>query len=126
MINYYQVLCKDRTFTRLEQFKSQDDKNYKLVKKVEHYFLNDEKDNVEHIFTVTGFSFAGRGQNSAIGFADLKDWDVRGGEGQDVASIAGRAMGSLSQIKDAMVFAFFPPAVIELCNASGFDFQLLD
>ena len=36
-INYYQVLCKDRTFTRLEQFKSQDDKNYKLVKKVEHY-----------------------------------------------------------------------------------------
>ena len=37
MINYYQVLCKDQTFTRLEQFKSQDDKNYKLVKKVEHY-----------------------------------------------------------------------------------------
>lgn len=36
-INYYQVLCKDQTFTRLEQFKSQDDKNYKLVKKVEHY-----------------------------------------------------------------------------------------
>lgn len=36
-INYYQVLCKDRTFTRLEQFKSQDDKNYKLVKKIEHY-----------------------------------------------------------------------------------------
>ena len=36
-INYYQVLCKDRTFTRLEQFKSQDDKNYKLIKKVEHY-----------------------------------------------------------------------------------------
>ncbi|PZP55657.1 MAG: hydrophobe/amphiphile efflux-1 family RND transporter, partial [Micavibrio aeruginosavorus] len=96
------------------------------VKKVENYFLNDEKDNVEHIFTVTGFSFAGRGQNSAIGFADLKDWDVRGGEGQDVSSIAGRSMGALSQIKDAMVFAFFPPAVIELGNASGFDFQLLD
>lgn len=36
-INYYQVLCKDRTFTRLEQFKSQGDKNYKLVKKIEHY-----------------------------------------------------------------------------------------
>lgn len=102
------------------------ERTLETVKKVEHYFLNDEKDNVEHIFTVTGFSFAGRGQNSAIGFADLKDWDVRGGEGQDVASIAGRAMGSLSQIKDAMVFAFFPPAVIELGNASGFDFQLLD
>ena len=96
------------------------------VKKVEEYFLNDEKKNVEHIFTVIGFSFAGNGQNSAIGFAQLKDWDVRKGEGQDVASIANRAMGSLSTIKDAMVFAFFPPAVIELGNATGFDFQLVD
>jgi hypothetical protein len=36
-INYYQLLCKDRTFNRLEQFKSRDDQDYKLVKKVEHY-----------------------------------------------------------------------------------------
>lgn len=96
------------------------------VKKVEQYFLNEEKANVEHIFTVVGFSFAGNGQNSAIGFANLRDWSERKGEGQDVMSISNRAMGALSSIKDAMVFAFYPPAVIELGNATGFDLQLLD
>lgn len=96
------------------------------VKKVEEYFLNQEKDSVEGLFTVVGFSFAGRGQNSAMGFVSLKDWDERKGDGQSVQAIAGRSMGALSQIKDATVFAFYPPAVIELGNASGFDMQLLD
>ena len=35
-------------------------------------------------------------------------------------------MGYFSTIKDAMAFAFVPPAVSELGNASGFDFELLD
>ena len=95
------------------------------VKKVEHYFMNDEKDSVESIFTVVGFSFAGRGQNSAMGFVLLKDWDERD-ENQSVFALAGRSMMMLSGIRDAMVFAFYPPAVTELGNASGFDFQLLD
>ncbi len=96
------------------------------MKKVEEYFLNDEKENVKSIFSVVGFSFAGRGQNSAMGFVLLNDWADRKGEDQTVFALAGRAMGALSSIKDAMVFAFYPPAVIELGNASGFDFQLLD
>lgn len=96
------------------------------VLKVEEYFLNQEQDNVESLFTVVGFSFAGRGQNSAMGFVMLKDWSERKSEAQSVQSIAGRAMGALSTIKDASVFAFYPPAVIELGNASGFDMQLLD
>lgn len=96
------------------------------VKKVEHYFMNDEKDNVESIFTVVGFSFAGRGQNSAMGFVLLKDWDERKGDDQSVFALSGRAMMMLSGIRDAMVFAFYPPAVTELGNASGFDFQLVD
>ena len=35
-------------------------------------------------------------------------------------------MGRFAGIKDAMVFAFAPPAVLELGNATGFDFELLD
>jgi multidrug efflux pump len=35
-------------------------------------------------------------------------------------------MGRFMQIKDAMVFAFVPPAVLELGNATGFDFELKD
>jgi multidrug efflux pump len=96
------------------------------LKKVEDYFLTAEKDNVEHLFTVAGFSFAGRSQNSGFGFIGLKDWSERKDPSQSVAAISGRAMGALSQIKDAFVFTFFPPPIRELGNASGFDLQLLD
>ncbi|ABL64828.1 efflux RND transporter permease subunit [Chlorobium phaeobacteroides] len=96
------------------------------VKTMERYLLNQEKENIESVFSVTGFSFAGQGQNSAMGFVQLKDWSSRKNKGQDVASIAGRIMGAMSSVKDAMIFAFYPPAVMELGNASGFDLQLVD
>lgn len=96
------------------------------VTKVEDYMLNQEKENVKSIFTVVGFSFAGRGQNSAMGFVRLKDWSERKRADQSVFALSGRTMGALSSIKDAMVFAFYPPAMIELGNASGFSFQVLD
>jgi hydrophobe/amphiphile efflux-1 (HAE1) family protein len=96
------------------------------VKTMERYLLNQEKENIESVFSVTGFSFAGQGQNSAMGFVQLKDWSSRKKKGQDVASIAGRIMGAMSSVKDAMIFAFYPPAVMELGNASGFDLQLVD
>ena len=35
-------------------------------------------------------------------------------------------MAALSHIRSALVFTFPPPAVVELGNAKGFDFQLLD
>jgi multidrug efflux pump len=56
----------------------------------------------------------------------MKDWSERPGAANRVNAIVGRAMGKFSQIKDAMVFAFAPPAVLELGNASGFDLQLQD
>lgn len=96
------------------------------IKKVEDYFLNEETDTIEHLFTVTGFSFAGQAQNVALGFVGLKDWDERQNKNQSVFSLAGRAMGTFSQLKDAMVFAFYPPPIRELGNASGFDMQLVD
>ena len=96
------------------------------VKAMEHHFLVDEKDNVNGLFTVTGFSFSGRGQNTALGFANLKDWSVRGSGEGSVFAIAQRAMASLSRVRDAMIFAFTPPAIIELGNATGFDMQLVD
>lgn len=96
------------------------------VKQMEEYLLTQEKDNVDHLFTVVGFSFAGSAQNAGLAFAGLSDWDKRGGDHQTVFAISGRTMGALSQLKDAMVFAFFPPPIRELGNASGFDLQLVD
>ncbi|ELX09968.1 acriflavine resistance protein B [Janthinobacterium sp. HH01] len=98
----------------------------KVIEKVEQHFLNEEKDSVASVFAVAGFSFSGNGQNTGIAFVRMKDWAERKSADQRVKAIVGRAMGSFSQIKDAMVFAFAPPAVLELGNASGFDLQLQD
>jgi multidrug efflux pump len=98
----------------------------KVLEKVSDYYLNEEKDTVNSVFSVAGFSFAGSGQNMGIAFVDLKDWSERQAPGQDVASVTGRAMGYLWQMKEAFVFAFAPPAVIELGTSNGFDFYLQD
>ena len=97
-----------------------------VLDQIREYFETKEKNNVDGVFTVTGFSFGGRGQSSGLAFIHLKDWSVRPGAQNRVQAIAGRAMGYFSTIKDAMAFAFAPPAVLELGNATGFDFELLD
>ncbi|AAN57651.1 efflux RND transporter permease subunit [Shewanella oneidensis MR-1] len=96
----------------------------KVLDKVSDHFMAEE--GVRSVFSVAGFSFAGQGQNMGIAFVGLKDWSEREAPGMDVQSIAGRAMGAFSQIKDAFVFAFVPPAVIELGTANGFDMYLQD
>jgi multidrug efflux pump len=75
---------------------------------------------------VQGFSFGGGGQNNAMAFVKLKDWDERHADDLHVNAVSGRAMGALSQIKDAMVFAFAPPAVQELGRSAGFVLYLKD
>ncbi|MCP3940298.1 MAG: efflux RND transporter permease subunit [Desulfobacteraceae bacterium] len=96
------------------------------MKKVEDYFMTQEAKNVNSVFTVTGKSFAGNGQNVGMGFVQLKDWSLRTSPDQQSAAIAQRAMAKLHTIKDASVFAFIPPPITELGNASGFDFELID
>ena len=98
----------------------------KVVEKMEHHFLEEQSEAVKSIFTVTGFSFAGSGQNAAIGFVGLKHWDERQRPDLTVGAVAGKAMGYLSTIKEAFVFAFPPPAVVELGTANGFTLFLQD
>ena len=102
------------------------ERTQKVLDEVTDYYLTKEKDNVESVFAVNGFGFAGRGQNTGIAFVSLKDWSERPGKENKVEAITGRAMGTFSQIKDAMVFAFNLPAIVELGTATGFDFQLID
>jgi multidrug efflux pump len=102
------------------------ERTVEVLKKVEHQFLVNEKDSVRSIFAAAGFSFGGQGQNMGLGFVGMKDWDARHAPGTDVKSVAGRAMAAFSQIREAMVFAFVPPAVLELGTSSGFNVQLQD
>ncbi|CAE6793281.1 Multidrug resistance protein MexB [Xanthomonas arboricola] len=97
-----------------------------VLKQVEHHFLVDQKDSVAGIFAVSGFSFAGTGQNMGFAFVKLRPWDERTGKGQSVTDVAGKAGAFFSTIRDAKVFAFAPPAVSELGNATGFDLMLQD
>ena len=98
----------------------------KVMDQVREHFLTQEKEAVESFMSISGMSFGGGGQNMGLGFAKLKDWELRQRPDLKVTAVAGRAMGKFSQIKEAMVFAFPPPAVMELGNATGLDFQLQD
>ncbi|MGD9506277.1 MAG: efflux RND transporter permease subunit [Syntrophobacteraceae bacterium] len=102
------------------------ERTLKVVREVERHLLVDQKDAVKSVLVVAGFSFAGRGQNSAIAFVSLKDWKLRNRPDLRVKAVAGKAMAAFSKIRDAMVFAFPPPAVMELGNATGFDLELQD
>ncbi|AHB71346.1 multidrug efflux RND transporter permease subunit [Cronobacter malonaticus] len=102
------------------------ERTQKVLDEVTNYYLTQEKDNVNSVFTVNGFGFSGRGQNTGLAFVSLKNWDERPGAENKVPAITGRAMGRFSQIKDAMVFAFNLPAIVELGTATGFDFELID
>ncbi len=97
-----------------------------VVRTVEQHFLKDEKDSVESLFTVQGFSFAGVGQNTAMAFIQLKDWKVRHADELGVQAVANRATEAFAHIKDALVFAFAPPAVQDLGTSNGFAFYLKD
>ncbi|KAF1852446.1 hypothetical protein Lal_00037177 [Lupinus albus] len=97
-----------------------------VIEQVEHHFLVDQKDAVAGVFAVSGFSFAGSGQNMGFAFIKLKPWDERKGPGLSVTDVAAKAGAAFAQIRDARVFAFAPPAVSELGNATGFDLMLKD
>lgn len=97
-----------------------------VIEQVEKYFLEEEKDAVDNMISVVGFSFAGNGQNTGMAFVRLKDWDLRTDKHLKVQAVAARAMAAFSRIHNAQVFAFAPPAIMEMGNATGFDFQLQD
>jgi multidrug efflux pump len=102
------------------------ERTLEVVKQVEHHFLVDEAENVQSMFGVVGYSFGGSGQNAGLAFVRLKPWDERGRADQRVQAVVARAMKAFGKIRDARVFAFAPPAALELGNASGFDLQLED
>ncbi|EBZ8454204.1 efflux RND transporter permease subunit [Salmonella enterica] len=102
------------------------ERTQKVQDQVTHYYLNNEKANVESVFTVNGFSFSGQGQNSGMAFVSLKPWEERNGEENSVEAVIARATRAFSQIRDGLVFPFNMPAIVELGTATGFDFELID
>jgi multidrug efflux pump len=96
-----------------------------VTRQVEQYFSGAEKNNVETVFAVSGFSFSGRGQNAGSAFVALKDWSRRKGAANRADAIAERATRALASVRDARVFSLNPPSIPGLGQAGGFEFQLL-
>ena len=95
-----------------------------VVEQVEGFILKQPE--VQSMVGVLGFSFAGQGQNAALAFVTLKDWDSRIGEEHSAQALAGRAFKALMGIRDAFIFPLSPPPISELGTAAGFTFRLQD
>jgi hydrophobe/amphiphile efflux-1 (HAE1) family protein len=97
-----------------------------VLGRISEHLLAEEKEAIESVLAIAGFSFASRGQNTGVAFVRLKPWDEREGDRLAASAVAGRAMRAFSTMKEANVFVFTPPAVTELGNANGFELQLQD
>lgn len=98
----------------------------RVVRKVEDYFLNNEKANVASVFAAVGSGPGGNGQNVARMFVRLKDWSARDPQTGSSFAIIERATTELDKIKEARVYASNPPAISGLGSSAGFDMQLQD
>ncbi|HEY6134810.1 MAG TPA: efflux RND transporter permease subunit, partial [Rubrivivax sp.] len=95
-----------------------------VMQQVEAFILKQPE--VQSMVGVLGFSFSGQGQNAALAFVTLKDWDERPNPENSAQALAGRAFGALMGIRDAFIFPLSPPPIPELGTASGFTFRLQD
>ncbi|RBP08252.1 efflux RND transporter permease subunit [Pseudocitrobacter faecalis] len=102
------------------------ERTQKVLDQVTHYYLNNEKADVESVFTVNGFSFSGQAQNAGMAFVSLKPWEQREGKESKVTAILNRANAAFAQITDGFVRGFNMPPILELGTATGFDFELID
>jgi len=101
------------------------EKTEDVLRRVENYFRTEESSYVRSVFSVRGFSFAGRGQNMGMMFVNLKDWAERPGINDSAQAIAARSFVPLmDRFQDALVIPIIPPPVIELGNSNGFSSYL--
>lgn len=97
-----------------------------VIDKVRTYLLEEEKDGVVSAFNISGFNFAGRGQNSAVIWVRLKPFEARTDSENSAFAIAQRITRFASTVRDANVVSIVPPAIMEMGNATGFDLFLQD
>ena len=92
---------------------------------------------VEHLFSIGGFSFSGAAPNRGLMFALLKPWGDRKCSflsaltlqpcSHSVASVLQRLNGTFyMQVPQAQVFGFNPPAINGVGTVGGFQFELQD
>ena len=92
-----------------------------------NFFRENEKEHVQSVFSVSGFSFSGVGQNAGMAFIKLKDWSERTSPESQIGAIIQRGMALNMIVKDATyIMPLQLPAMPELGVSSGFNLQLKD
>ncbi len=97
-----------------------------VIDMVEDYFLTEEKDAVQSVFMTLGFGFGGSGENAAMAFVRLKDFDARTDASLSASAVSQRASAHFRRIRDAEVFVLAPPAIQGLGQSNGFSMYLED
>ncbi|HEY6895700.1 MAG TPA: efflux RND transporter permease subunit [Rhodocyclaceae bacterium] len=100
------------------------ERTQEVLSQVEQYYLKQPE--VDHVVGVLGFSFFGRGQNAALAFIRLKDWDDRKADAQAVQAVIRRGNQALFALKQGFIFGVNVPPIPELGAIGGFDFRLQD
>jgi len=93
---------------------------------VSRYLRNDEARMVDAVFQISGFNFAGRGQNQGLLFVRFKDWDERREASLSVQALMARISARFASYDAAAIIPVNPPPIRELGTAAGFDFELQD
>ncbi|ASK87570.1 multidrug efflux RND transporter permease subunit [Sphingorhabdus sp. SMR4y] len=94
------------------------------IKPVSEYWKS--QDEVADLVVLRGFSFFGQGQNNAMMFSPLVDWNERTADESKADALLTKAMGQFSRNDDAIIFVIQPPAIQSLGNASGFSVKIED
>jgi len=97
-----------------------------VVEQIEDYLLNAEGEAVEATFVAMGFSFTGSGQNSALIFVKLRDFDTRERSDLSASAVAMRANMHFANHRAGRIFFMQPPAIPGLGTAQGFSMYLVD
>jgi len=90
------------------------------------YILGQEKDAVEAVLSVQGFSFAGSSQGAGFMVIKLKEWDARPQPDLSASAVGRRITQHFAGNRAARIVVFPPAAMAELGNTNGFDLILED
>ncbi|WP_136636034.1 efflux RND transporter permease subunit [Pseudooceanicola onchidii] len=97
-----------------------------VVDQIKDYLITEESEAVESTFATLGFGFGGSGQNTAMVFVKMRDFDDRKDADLSASAVAARATARFGNLRAGRVMFSQPPAIPGLGNTSGFSMYLVD
>ena len=97
-----------------------------VLKGIREHILTQERDVVQNLLTVAGYSFFGAGQNVGQLYIVLNDWDRRKTPEAQVAAIQKRLQSRFRDVPEARIIFFRPATIREMARSAGFEFELMD